>query len=72
MADATARFVVLPLFTVMGTRFETFEDAETQAGKRVEVDGLPHVIVRIEGEARRRMVPNVSVTRFDAPEVANG
>lgn len=69
MAD---RFVVLPLAIVMGTSHGDFAAAEAEAGKKVEQDGRPHVIVRIVGEARRRMVPNVDVVRFDQAEVANG
>lgn len=68
MAD---RYVVLPLATVMGTNHQSFEAAETEAGRKVEEDGRPHVIVHVVGEVRRRMVPNVQVVRF-APEVANG
>lgn len=68
MAD---RFVVLPLASVMGTSHGDFEAAEAEAGKKVEQDRRPHVIVRIVGEVRPRLVPNVEVVRFDQ-EVANG
>jgi hypothetical protein len=65
------RFVILPLASVTGTTFEDYQAAENAAGKRVEIDGRPHVIVKVVGEVRRRSEPNVDVVRFDR-EAANG
>lgn len=65
------RFVILPLAAVTGIEFEDYETAENAAGKRVDADGRPHVIVRVVGEVRRRTAPNVDVVRFDR-EAVNG
>lgn len=64
------RYVVLPLAAVQGVDLPTLELAEKAAGKKVDIDGRPHVIVEVVGEVRRRMVPNVEVVRF--AEAANG
>jgi len=66
------RFVVLPLSAVTGLQHATFDEAELVAGKKVDVDGRPHVIVEVVGEVRHRQVPNVTVRRFGDKAVANG
>jgi hypothetical protein len=65
------RFVVLPLSAVTGNAFDTIEEAAVLAGRKVDRDGAPHVIVEIVGEVRRRQAPNVELHRFDA-ETAHG
>lgn len=73
MADQRSRrYLVLPLATAYGTGFESFEAAAAAAGKKVDQDRRPHVIVEVVGEARPRVTPNVEVVRFGARAVANG
>lgn len=65
------RYVVLPLAAVTGNAFDSLDDAERLAGRKVDEDGRPHVIVEVVAEARRRMVPNVEISRLDREEVAS-
>lgn len=60
------RFVVLPLSAVTGNAFDTVDEAAVLAGRKVDRDGTPHVIVEIVGEVRRRHAPNVELRRFHA------
>ncbi|RPE81821.1 hypothetical protein [Vulcaniibacterium tengchongense] len=66
------RYVVLPVAAVMGAGFASYEDAVAAAGKKVEADGRPHVVVEVMTRVQRRLVPNVEIVPFEQfPEEAH-